>query len=880
MKLSNRLTLAMAAAIAFTPGTASVAQEGGDNSLALEEVIVSARKREESLQTVPVAVDVFASARLEQLGVKRIEELARFSSGLQFDQGVLPTDTRPVIRGAVSFRGRPNTGILVDFVDVSSEALTVGGGGITTNLKLLDLERIEIVKGPQSALYGRSAFTGAINYVTKRPSETFSGDVAVAAEDFGTTDVSLMLSGPLSESLGGSVMFNKYDTDGWYENPNTGGELGAVDSVGGSVALEWEGSDKLSSFFRVEYTDTDTTPRAETLIHAINPAFDPMVNFLATGTATDDAVMFPHAFMGETCNGIDRMQPYFDSFGLGPPCRPLNVGEVSATEADIDLSADPRTGADFVGSQVETLRVHFDIDYDFENANFKYILGYLDNDTFIQEDFDKNSVMIFSQPFAFSQYGLSAMSQQSLNTEQWNHEFRLTGQSDRLDWMVSLLNWTEEVELAFDDEWWLREGADPDAVLAVLNATAFSFLQGGNPFPPPFCTVFYPTDPNCVNAVTSIATSLGDTPATPINRKTKHWSLAGMVVYNFTDNVSATLEGRLINEDIDYSGRDADVSFFSQFGGDPYWGFLFGPGEWTFNNISETAFVPKLTLDWTVNDRLMLYGYYSQAFKPGGVATTDANGNVSDGEYKPEKLDAFELGWKSQFRDRSIRWNGAFFYYDYTDQQVPFQFLSPSTGLLQTGVVNAGETEISGFETDLIWRSAFVDGLSVALGYTFTDAEFTNFNLEEILTPAGGTVSAFNRAKAGNAQGDFSGHTPPLTAEHSATGSVRFDFNFGASMFGFAELFASYRSERFLGEGNRTTLPEVTLLDFYAGIGSDRWSLTAYVRNLTDEDKPTSGVGNIDFTVFPDFRSPPQAMSVYLPEPQTVGARFTVSFGE
>ena len=99
-------------------------------------------------------------------------------------------------------------------------------------------------------------------------------------------------------------------------------------------------------------------------------------------------------------------------------------------------------------------------------------------------------------------------------------------------------------------------------------------------------------------------------------------------------------------------------------------------------------------------------------------------------------------------------------------------------------------------------------------------------------------------------------------------------------MYGFAELFASYQSERFLGEGNRTTLPEVTLLDFYAGIGGERWSLTAYVLNLSDEDKPTSGVGNVDFTILPDFRAPPQAMSVYLPQPRTVGGRVTVRFGE
>ena len=661
MKVSKKLTLALAAAatVAVTPGTASLAQEGGD-SLALEEIIVNARKRDESLQSVPVAVDVFSQARLEQLGVFNVQDIARFSSGLQFDQGVLPTDTRPVIRGAISLRGRPNTGIMVDFVDVSSEALTVGGGGITTNLRLLDLERVEIVKGPQSALYGRSAFTGAINYVTRRPSENFTGEVNVAAEDFGTTDISLMLSGPLTDAFRASIMLNKYDTDGWYENPNTGGELGAVDSTGGSLAFEWDITDKVTSFFRAEYTETEATPRAEVLVAAMDPTFDPMLNFLGTGTVTDDAVQFPHAFTGEICNTIDRAQPYFDSFGAGPTCRPLNVGEQFATEADIDLSADPRTGADFLGSTVDTLRVHFDIDYQFDNANLKYILGYLDNDTFIQEDFDKNSRLAVSVPFAFSQYGLSAMAQQSLNTEQWNHELRLTGDTEKTSWMVSVLNWREDVDLAFDDEWWLREGADPAQVLALLNQTVFSFLQGGpvDPIlgiqiPPPFCNIFYPTDPNCVNEVTSLATAPGDTPATPILRSTNHWSLAGMFVYNFNEKWSTTLEGRIIREEIDYQGRAADVSFYSQFGQDPYWGFLFGPGEWTSNNISETAFTPKVTVDYAASENVLFYGYYAHGFKPGGVATTDANGDVSDGRIQARETRCVRA-WLQDLDARSL----------------------------------------------------------------------------------------------------------------------------------------------------------------------------------------------------------------------------------
>ena len=72
--------------------------------------------------------------------------------------------------------------------------------------------------------------------------------------------------------------------------------------------------------------------------------FDPAVNFLATGTVTEHATQLPYAFDGTTCNGLDRQQPYWDSFGLGPACRPVVTGEREGEEKDIDLSADPRTG--------------------------------------------------------------------------------------------------------------------------------------------------------------------------------------------------------------------------------------------------------------------------------------------------------------------------------------------------------------------------------------------------------------------------------------------------------------------------------------------------------------------------------------------------------
>jgi len=179
----------------------------------------------------------------------------------------------------------------------------------------------------------------------------------------------------------------------------------------------------------------------------------------------------------------------------------------------------------------------------------------------------------------------------------------------------------------------------------------------------------------------------------------------------------------------------------------------------------------------------------------------------------------------------------------------------------------------------LTWRSALLDGLSASLNYTFVDAEFTSFNLAEILAPVGGAPSAFNRAKAGNNDGDFSGNVPALTPENSASFSLRYDRNPSSESRFYIEAIALYMDERFIGEDNHAWLPSYTEVDLYLGYGRNNWDLTLYVVNATDDDTIKSGVGNVDYGFLPDGRSVPSAASLYLPQPRTAGVRFEMGFG-
>jgi len=134
----------------------------------LEEIVVTTRKKTENLQDVPIAVDTITAEQIARQGIVNMADVTKMSTSVQFDQSYGPQDVRIAVRGLSNTRGRSNVAFLIDGVDVTTENFSTAGSGLLANQRLLtDIERIEIVKGPQSALYGRAAFAGAISYTTR-----------------------------------------------------------------------------------------------------------------------------------------------------------------------------------------------------------------------------------------------------------------------------------------------------------------------------------------------------------------------------------------------------------------------------------------------------------------------------------------------------------------------------------------------------------------------------------------------------------------------------------------------------------------------------------------------------------------------------------------
>ncbi|ARN73434.1 TonB-dependent receptor [Oceanicoccus sagamiensis] len=819
-----------------------------DINLAIEEIIVTARKTEENLQSIPMALDAVTSVQIQEKGINSVADVAQLSAGLVFDVGLTPNDTRPVIRGLSSTRGRSNVATLIDDIDITSEALTTGGGGITANLRLMDLERVEVVKGPQSVLYGRSAFTGAINYVTKKPEQEFSGAVDVNIDEHGTQELKLSVTGGITETLAGRVTLSSWETDGWYENPNTGGDLGDGESTGGSFALQWTPDDIFTGLFTASYNDeelglrpivnspaVDITQPGAFGTGVVNPGNSSLPVF--SGNAAADA--------GTAAYCDSNPAPYGHLFAPVPTCIPQATGEVSAKESDIDLSPDTRTGKDFNGTDIESTRLSLDLRWEFDESEFRTITGYTDNTTKIQNDFDQNNY-VQTDWTGFGAFGFSAMGNIEHEVEQISQEFRFLGSTGDFDYFISALYWKEEMDTDEGSKFWEREGS----VVA-----------------PPF-NVFVTEPDFTIDTV-------------QLNRETEHKSIAASGTYNL-DDWSFTLEGRYLEEDIDYEGNNYDVGAYTSTGG-LFCDFSFmniaipDCGN-SSNSVSANEFVPRATVNYQVTPDAMVYFTYAEGFKPGGIITTDANGDVSEGEFKPESVDSIEIGAKTAWFNNRLVVNGAIFHYDYTDQQVSITS-DDGSGVPQSSIVNAGESTIEGFEFDVAYQ--INESFSADFGYVYSDAEYDNYNLADITAqglPGDAVLSDDNLALAGNAEGDFSGNQMALSAKRAATMALRFEQPLDSGIEVMAEINGSYQSKRYLDDGNNAYLPSYQLWNIQAGLSNETWSAIAYVDNVLDDDKIKSGLNNTDYGNFVAFMALPKATSLVLPQPRTAGVRFQYNF--
>lgn len=820
------------------------------NSLALEEIVVSTRKIAEEIQDIPVAVSVLNTRALEEKGIEEMADVARYTAGLMYENGSFTGDTRPTIRGLNPVRGRPNVAILVDGVDQSSESIGVPGGGPLASFRFLDVCQVDVVRGPQSVLYGRSAFGGALSYTTCRPTEELTGSVKGQYGRFDTRELSGTVSGPMSDSLAFRLAGMYAESDGNYTNPNTGGDLNAYRTLQGSAALEWEPSDTFKAYARIQYAEDEASDVARILVSPVD---------IQTGQVI--------AENGGVCAPIPRL---VGGVVESPPrrCYLTLQGNLDATpparNRAIDLSPDPRTGKDFFGSRSDTSRAMLELTWDVGVGTFKSITGYIEQNNEISNDSDYGNQRsttallpvyagVFGNPAGQPPFSLSGLYEPINDTRQVSEELQFTSElGSRVRLQSDLLYWKESATTQGRSQFWCREGSDPAFCTFVGSAL------GGNPAIPAV-TAPVPADQVPGPAVT--------------RRDSESWSLGVGFDIDITDSLVLGVGGRYFDETYDYTGYPYDTLPIRSFNRAVPTNLPTPQAT-----VKSDEVVTNASLSWRLTDSNLLYVSYGEGFKPGGIDTTQQNGFVDlpTRAYDPEKLQAYELGSKNELLDRSLRINTALYFNRYTDQQAPVT--TTFNGLPETSTVNIGESETYGAEVEIDWRA--LEGLDLGLRYAYTHAEFTDYFL-----PSAG---ASTRAESALAGGPFDGLSAsatgkrvPRVPEHQLVTLARYEWNVGASG---NRLWVGgdvqYVTKRYIDPYNNMYLPDYTLANAQLGFEADAWSLQFYVDNVFDDDKIKSAGTNSGFGFF-DLRTNdlPRIAALHAPDPRMYGIRVAYRFG-
>jgi outer membrane receptor protein involved in Fe transport len=242
---------------------AVLAADAAAQSRGIEEIVVTARKRAESLQDAPITVSAFTAATMERRGLEDITEIALQTPQLSYHSSFGRHFDRPTIRGMSNILGDANAGNFIDGIFVS---------GSVMSQETDNLERVEVIKGPQAALYGRATFAGAINFITKSPSEEPEGKASATIATRDQYEISASHSGPLiADKLGYFVSARYYERGNQYKNIGTGGPktgAGGQRSAGGTVKLRATPTDAFTATLRVSYADDRDSEAANALTNA------------------------------------------------------------------------------------------------------------------------------------------------------------------------------------------------------------------------------------------------------------------------------------------------------------------------------------------------------------------------------------------------------------------------------------------------------------------------------------------------------------------------------------------------------------------------------------------------------------------------------------
>lgn len=790
MFLNKRLSPIMLAILAL-PASAQTGQPGAAPSVApqesteLTQVIVTARKIGERLQDVPLSIRAMSDKDLEARGINSLSDLSVFTPGLSYSSDYGRVSERPVIRGISALRPEAPqpVSVFVNGVFVRDAAL---------GLLLDDARRIEVIKGPQSALYGRSTYAGAINYISEEPGEDFAGKISATVASGGERSLFVAATVPLSPTLSARIRAKTFKFGGQYTNSQTGNKIGDERTRSGGLDVMWRPTANFDARATLDYAkDRDG------MFAAVARTIPTQAGGVVTNRNGSTNVPNGGSCNGRTVNIVGNnaatglpdaaVRATAANLANGWPCGPATFSgkTLLRNERDFANYTDPATGinyGDVDGLDREMTRASLTLNYRFGNGlTLTSQTAYTDQDTNLGADQSFNATR-FAPGF-----GLPATSWLTYDRDKltyYSQELRLASAQDQaFTWLVGAFYYREDAEGMTTSV--LAQNAALQTIPDILRPKPDSSVRSIAPF--------------------------------------------ARVQYAFNDRFKMSLEGRYNEERVTVGGTPigtAVVNAGTCIAGQP----CSVDGSSTFKDFS-----PRITLDYKIAPDLLLYGQVATGSKSGGFNMTP--GLATDVlAYDGEDIKSYEIGVKSEFMKRRLRLNLAVFNNDISGMQLSNLALltNPLTGTTTTTTVvnNVGEARTRGVEIDATMRAT--PWLTLSGIYAFTDAEAIKGT-----ESTNGTVFGGDRSVAG--------FQLPRSPEHSAAVSAAIEVptpRDGVKFF--ARTDVVYQSRRYAEIQNMIWADAFTHVNASLGLESRDWRITAFVKNAGNDDTSLNGFRYLD----------------------------------
>jgi outer membrane receptor protein involved in Fe transport len=860
MRLTNLLRTTVSAAVvgACAFGFAGVASaQDQDGPQTIDDIIVTAQKREQNLQDVPIVVTSLSAETLQDAGVRDIKDLQILTPGMTVTSTSSEASTTARIRGVGTVGDNPglesSVGVVIDGVYRSRNSVGFGDLG--------EMARIEVLKGPQGTLFGKNTSAGVINIITEAPSFTPEFNAELNVGNYGLRAASGSVSGPISDTLAFRLYAGRRIRDGFMNidtgdgpRPETTDNNQDFGTVRGQ--LLWLPSDNVSFRLIGDYSRRD--------------------EFCCIGTQIRTANTFP--FIDGLSNGFGQRPP---AAGFGPlPFDRTGYANRSSYQEVTDRGVSLETNIDMPGI----------------NGALTSVTSWREWESSLGQDVDYTGADI-AYRVNDGQYGFDVAN--------LTQEFRLAGATDNLDWLIGVFATSEEIGRG--DTWYF--GADYTPFLSFLLSAG---LNAANPALP-----ISPSTIGCYTRVAQTAPGFGQCLGSGgalsgggqgftvgqgfrdnYDQDSTSFAIFTNNTWSVTEQFDITLGLRYTLDDKSLQGLQTNVNgngnaCTAALGNAGAIGTALGSAAtassllgrfclpWSnsaYNNrgVSESFDDGELSgtikAAFRLNPSILTYASYARGYKSFGYNLDRVQTGITPNAslfFPSEVVDSYELGLKMTLLDRTLLLNATYF-----DQT--FENFQLNTFLGTAFVVESiPELTSRGIDADMVWFTP-VEGLSFQGGVTYTDAQYGVFTAADLSSPG-------NFAQLSLLPGARASFAP----EWSATGSINYDRNIGNGMrMGFS-LAAKYMDDYNTGSD---LLPyklqeAFTTMNgrFILGTEDERWTAEFWVQNLTDEEyiqvaynAPLQG-GAFQSTLQPNgtFFNPAldtQTYDAFLGQPRTWGA--------